>query len=328
MDSQDGIEPFFHLRKDAGIFIQIPVRDEQGRFHVWLSRGKEWMRIQPADLVVADYFAKTAVGPDDAFSPFVDFLYQRCRNVEGLRLLKCITDDMHNLGACFRKLELYHEEGQRARGTETRYFVITEIEYMVSVCRSLYDLQQRIAKAIWSGITLKDKSVKKKDLPPSFADMALNGEGTRQAQDLRTKYGIGPKLAEFYPGEAEFFRKLRKFRNDIDHGGLTPETIFTTPKGFAVNSDSKPFAQFGVWKEDTFLPNKLAPIKPVLAYIVREAFGSMTRFAQAIAEEIQFPDEIAPGYRVFMRGYYIDRLARLTNYIETDPWYPERMPPA
>lgn len=324
MDSipPDDIEPFFHFRKDAGLFIQIPVRDEQGRYHMWLRRDNGWWRFQPADLAVSDYFAKAAAGPDDTFSPFVDFLYQRCRNVEALRLLKCITDDMHNLGACFKKLELYHEEGQRG-SSETRYFVITEIEYMVSVCRSLYDLQQRIAKELWSNVALKDNSVKKKELPPSFADMALNGDGVRQAQDLQAKYGLGPKLAGFYPGEAEFFRKLRKFRNDIDHGGLTPETIFTTPRGFAVNSDAKPFAQFGVWKEETFMPNKLAPIKPVLAHIVRETFRSMTKFAQAIAGEIQFPEEIAPGYRVFMRGYYIDRLARLTDYIETEPWYPE-----
>ena len=322
--SEKEIDPYFHQRKDAGIYIQIPVRDDEGRYHIWLQQDTGWLRLQPVDIAVSDYFAKERASEQDIFSPFVDFLYQNCRSGEVLRLLKCITDDMHNLGACFRKLELYHEEGQRGRGTETRYFVITEIEYIVGVCRSLYDLQQRIAQALWHLIALKDKTVKKSELPDTFSSMALHNNNPKTSEELRARYGIGPKLAAYYPGEADFFLKLRKFRNDIEHGGLTPQLVFTTPKGFGVNADSKSFAQFGIWKEETFLPNRIAPLKPVMAFIVGQSLQSMVRFAQALAGETAFAGgEIAPGYRVFMRGYYIDRLARLSDYIERDSWYPE-----
>lgn len=319
------IEPFYHLRKDAGIIIDLPVQDDAGRFHMWRRNGSDWIRIQPSDIIESDYFAKAPAAPGDVCFSFVNFLMQHCRNVKALSLWGAVRSDMHNLGTCFRKLELYHEK-RTDKSCDTRRFVITEIEYVIGVCRSLYDLQQRIAKELWGSVELLDKSVHKQNLPSSFADMALTGDGARSIVELRTKYGLSPALASFYFGEADFFRKLRKFRNDIEHLGLTPEFIFATPKGFAVNADSKPFAQFGVWKEETFLPNKLAPLKPVIAHIVKETLFSMGRFVEALTKEIKFPDEIAPGYTVYMRGRYTDRLLQLAQYVESDQWYPESGP--
>lgn len=320
----DPIEPFFHLRKDAGLIISIPVRDEQGRFHIWFREGEGWRRMQPFDLAESDYFSKAPAKDADLSFSFVHFMLQHCRNLRALKVYEGVRNDMHNLGACFRKLELYHEEGRRG-AADTRRFVVTEIEYMVGVCRSLFDLHQRIAKELWDSVTILDPAAKarKRCLPASFADVALSGDAARSAEELSARYGLGSQWAAFYPAEADFFRKLRKFRNDIEHGGLTPEIIFTTSKGFAVNETSTPFAQFGVWREETFLPNRLAPVKPVLAFIVGQTFASMGRFVQALAQEIRFEAEIAPGYRVFMRGHYLDRLARLNEYIQSDPWYPE-----
>jgi hypothetical protein len=184
-------------------------------------------------------------------------------------------------------------------------------------------LQQRIAKELWDSVDLFDKAARKQSLPSSFADMALTGNAPRSVDELKLKYGLSPALATYYNGEADFFRKLRKFRNDIEHLGLTPELVFATPKGFAVSADSKSFAPFGIWKEETFLPNRLAPLKPVIAHMVKETLFSMGRFVMALSQEIQFPEEIAPGYKVYMRGRYTDRLLKLNEYIESDPWYQE-----
>lgn len=160
--------------------------------------------------------------------------------------------------------------------------------------------------------------------------MDMIGENPRlTANDLQNKYGLSPRWARFYSQEADFFLNLRKLRNDIEHGGLTPEVIFATHKGFAVEAESKIFLAFGkgIWKEETFLPNKLAPLKPVLAHIIGSTLRSMHNFAEAITQEIGFAEELAPGYRVFMRGHYINRLAKLNDYMQTDVWYPETSAP-
>lgn len=315
-------EPYFHLRKDAGIVIDLPVCDDAGRFHLWVRNADKWVHFQPSDLVESDYFSKAPAREEDVWFNFVNFLMQHCRNVKALRLWSAVRSDVHNLGACFRKLELYHEK-RLDPSCDTRRFVITEIEYMIGVCRSLFDLQQYIAKELWTSVELLAKGAYKAELPDSFAKMSLSGESIRNAQELESRYGLSPALARFYPGEAEFFRKLRKLRNDIEHYGLTPEFVFATHKGFAINADSRQFAQFAVWRAETFLPNKLAPLKPVLAYIVKETLDSMGRFVAALAKEIRFPEEVAPGYKVFMRGQYTNRLLQLEKYIESDPWYPE-----
>jgi|CXWL01.1.fsa_nt_gi hypothetical protein len=319
-------KPYFHLRPDAGlILVGTPVRDENGRFHLWIGGNPDWTHFEPTDLAESTYFSKSAAHPNDLSFLFVDFMLQHCRNPKALALVSAIESDLHNLGACFRKLELFHEYGKtKGHATDTRRFVITEIEYMLGVCRSLYDLHQRISEQLWSNVKLKNPLTKKQGLPDSFAKMALRGEVIRGADELKTTYGLSPHWAEFYVKEAVFFQKIRKFRNDIEHGGLTPQIIFTTPKGFAVAADSKHFSEFKtVWREGTFLPNRVAPLKPVLAHIVLETLECMGRFVQAIAKEIAFDSEIAPGYRVFIRGYYTARLAKLADYIENDPWYPE-----
>jgi hypothetical protein len=145
MTAPDPIEPFFHLRKDAGIIIGTPVCDDAGHFHVWFREADNWRRMQPVDLVESEYFAKSAAKPVDIHLKFIDFMLQHCRNPKALTLMGAVCNDVHNLGTCFRKLELYHEEGARVRG-DTRRFVTTEIEYMIGVCRSLFDLHQRIAR--------------------------------------------------------------------------------------------------------------------------------------------------------------------------------------
>lgn len=323
MDNPNIVKPHFHLRKEAGVIVPLPVRDEDGRYHIWLLRGSEYIHVSPVDLAVSDYFSKTAASPEDIFSPFVDFMWQRCRHSKALKCMTGITQDMYNLSACLRKLEIYHGFGKKEIGVSR--FVITEIEYIVGVCRSQYDILQHIAHYLWESVSLNDKTKKKKTLPKSFMDM-IGEKACHSAGDLQKKYCLGPKWAGFYSNEADFFLKLRKFRNDIEHGGLTPETIFNTPKGFAVQADSKIFSEFGdsVWKEETFLENRLAPLKPVLAHIISTTLATMLRFAESISKEIKFDKEIAPGYFVFMRGYYINRLALLKGYMTTDVWYPER----
>lgn len=46
----------------------------------------------------------------------------------------------------------------------------------------------------------------------------------------------------------------------------------------------------------------------------------MNRFSNALTGEIAFPPEIAPDYKVFIRGPYVQNLGRLGDIMNEDVW--------
>ena len=69
------------------------------------------------------------------------------------------------------------------------------------------------------------------------------------------------------------------------------------------------------------MPNKIAPLRPVLAYVIKRVLDCMNRFPVALATAVKIPEEIAPGYRLFMRGDHIRQIVDLQKMIETHVWY-------
>jgi hypothetical protein len=318
-------DKLFHLRKDLQnrIVPICPVLDSEGKFHVWIDRNNDFQEINIIKPVESDYFGQKADSPQDVYFEFMNFMYQRGTREDVYPILAAISNDMHNLAACFRKVELFHTL-KYEQSVDVSRFVITEIEYIFSTCRSLFDLFQLVAKKYWNGIQLFDTTVQKRDLKDSFAEMALSGEMIRTKEELQKRFGLPDVWANFYVQESDFFKKIRKYRDSIHHKGLTPAIIFQTPNGFAIQADYQPFACFNVWKKETFLPNNLAPIKPVIAFVVKESFNAMNRYVNMLSHIIKFPPEIAPGYLLLMRGHHIHKLAELEDYIENNPWYPEQ----
>ncbi len=317
-------DKLFHIRKDIKnrIVPLCPVLDSEGKWHIWLDRGDDFQEMKIIKPVESDYFGQKADSEQDIYFEFMNFMYQRATIQDVFPTLQAITSDMHNLGACFQKIELFHRL-KHEQNIDINRFVVMEIEYIFSVCRSLFDLFQLVAKKYWNNIKLLDPNIKKKQLKDSFSEMVLKGEEIKTSESLQKSFGLPPIWANFYVNEAEFFKKIRKFRDDINHRGLTPSTIFHVNKGFAIQADYKSFADFNIWKKETFLPNNLAPIKPIIAHVVGETFGAMNRFVIMLSQTIKFPEDIAPGYFLFMRGHHIHKLSKLEDYIENDAWYPE-----
>lgn len=315
-------DTLFHIRKDLNnrIVPLCPVLDAGGKWHTWLNRGRDLQEISIIKPVESTYFAQKQDSEQDVYFDFMNFMYQRGTREDVYSILEYIRNDMYNLAACFQKIELYHKL-KYEQGVDINRFVITEIEYIFSVCRSLFDLFQLVSKKYWDGIKLFDSTVKKRELKNSFAGMALRGEEIRTNDELQRGFGLPPLWANFYVQEADFFKKIRKYRDSIHHQGLTPDIIFHVPEGFAISSNYKPFACFNIWKKETFLRNKLAPIKPIIAFVVKETLSAMNRYVRMLSHIIKFPEEIAPGYLLFMRSYHIHRLTELEDYIENNPWY-------
>lgn len=313
----------FHLKigKNRPVPL-LPALDDNGKFHAWLPRGNEIIDMKVIDLGEGKYFAKKAERGDDIFFDFFHFLYQRCTLTKVFSLLDYIENDMRNLAASLRKFEIFHESQNEE---DAHWLATSELEYVLVVCRGMYDHFQFIAKIIWDSVQLNDAAIRKNSLRDTFSKMVLQGEQIMAADDLVLKYGLTEGLARFYSDEAVFFEKLRRLRDDIVHNGGTPSYIYVTEKGFAVDRGNKSFSLFEeVWTPECFSPNdKLASLKPVVAYIISETLGTMGRFANIIGEQIKFSDEIAPGYLLFLRGKYLHKLAELNSYMKDNVWYPE-----
>ena len=101
---------------------------------------------------------------------------------------------------------------------------------------------------------------------------------------------------------------------------LSRNILFVTEKGFAINANYEPFKAFNIWDKKTFLQNDLAPLRPIIAFVIKQTLSSMNRFVGVLSKEIKFPEDIAPGYRVFLRGPHICRLVRLNDYIKDRVW--------
>lgn len=289
--------------------------DDPDWFVSVIQDGKvNWVDGYPAE---SRYFGKEAASEQDLFLPFVHFYTQHASWPNLMGVMERIEDDIQNLGMCMSKIALYQHLSQTS-SFETRRFVVSEIEYIFSVCRSLYDLLQDIARNSWDIVQLEDGG--KNSLPSSFASIALSGDDPVPAEELEEKYGLSPTLAEFYESEAEEFARIRSFRDSILHHGQTMDIIFATEEGYSVQSSMEPFASFDVWDEDTFLKNDLAPIWPPIAYTIAHTIGAMNRFSHALTREIAFPPEIAPDYKVFIRGPYVHNLGRLGDLMNEDVW--------
>jgi hypothetical protein len=123
-------------------------------------------------------------------------------------------------------------------------------------------------------------------------------------------------------------RRITPFREELYSGNvlLDIDMLYSTDKGFAVKPEYEPFASFGVWKEETFQTAfleriKVAPIKPIVAFAIKETLGAMDRFVEMLSIRRSLPEEIAPGYHLFLRGRQIHQLNELEYAIEDDVWY-------
>jgi hypothetical protein len=186
-----------------------------------------------------------------------------------------------------------------------RSFVQSELEYLITVTRSVYDLLQETISALWNKhITLNDAAAerlrKKIPLPDTFRRVVMQDGQLRTAEAIAEKFALPTAVAEQYARYTPLFLALRSARDAIVHSGKSLDMIFSTEKGFCVDPKIKPFSEFN-WTEAHWYNPNIVSLYPWIAHIVFEALGACTDLMGAFAASIQLPPEIAPGYRVFLR---------------------------
>ncbi len=312
--------PFIDSETLGGRALIMPLTFyDEGEWKTWvkLSAGLKCMKGEPVE---GSYFARRPEQETDMFLPFFNFIHQKACRINVLSYIESIRNDIFNLGASLGKLTLFHRSSKDV-GIKAERFVSTEVEYIIGVCRSIFDLMQELVKSVWDNIELKDKSMRKRQLPKSFREMALRDERVMTSEEVRTKYYLPIELADAYCRHATFFQVLRSYRDDIYHKGKNIKLIFVTERGFAVDADTQPFASFGVWNEEHMLPNRLASLRPAIAHIILNTLGACEDLAQIIQRIILFPPEIAPGFQLYLRSFHNRELIALEDVRANCLWW-------
>ncbi len=291
-------EPMGHRFIAAFIFFD-------GDWHAYVPIDAEGMVMKmhswPAE---ANYYGTHPEQPTDIATNFLDLISQHANHKPLKMHCAAIVDDIHNLSASLYKFKLIHDSGHDGSSR----LAATEIEYLLVVCRSIFDHLQEVLQKFWDSVLLNEKEVSKNGLPPSFAKMALQGDIIRTAEALTTKYGLPPTIAECYPRNAPMFLRIRDFRDALVHHGKPMDYLFKGDDDFLIQKRLGPFKDLDIWDDHEVEENSLAPLFPVLAQVVHGTLAACEDFALAIGQTIALPSAAVPGMRLYVRGYFNEYL--------------------
>jgi len=311
--------PFIDVENLQGRTIATLAFFSEGDWHFWVPTGQGLIKIKgwPSE---GCYFGTKAEKPTDAYLEFLNFIAQRCSWPPVVRPFLGLQQDYFNLCATVKKFDILFEQSENLN-TGVARLVATELEYLFSLCRSVFDLLQEIISAQWKTVLLVDESIKKKQLPRAFSDVVLNSGALRTEAELIHRFHIPQPLAAFYVRSGPFFEVLRTFRDRFIHGGTTPEHVFVTERGFAVQHTTEPFCTFNVWNQEHMLSNNLCSLRPVIGHIIIETLRACEDYAITIQSIIRYPAPIAPDMYFFIRGYFNDSLSGCSAAVEQCLWW-------
>jgi hypothetical protein len=118
-----------------------------GDWHLWLRTEAGLLRVKawPGE---GFYFATEPQSDRDGYLHFLDFIAQHGNSRGVARPLEGLMDDFFNLGACLKKFDILVDYAEGDRRGASR-LVLTELEYLFSLCRSVFDLLQEVIAAQW-----------------------------------------------------------------------------------------------------------------------------------------------------------------------------------
>lgn len=300
--------PYIDIKSVDGRFLGSSLFFDEGRWRLWTPVDAGFIELKIVEPLEMLYFARTPASKQDLYFHFLDFVAQRAAFPEVLHGFSGITDDVLNLIAVLSKIQLLHSS-RDVVGDGIKRMITTEIEYLFSVCRSVFDLLQEIISRLWASIRLTDTSVNKKPLKPSFNDMVTFGGKPAALETLQSRFGLPVPLASVYLSFAEFFADLRSIRDNLMHHGSSVQTVFADDSDFLVSKHLRPFSTMQIWREDERRPNDLLPLSPALATVVYRTLSACEAFSRALGAMFAFPPPLVPGMGLFLRCPLAERFS-------------------
>lgn len=301
--------PYLDHANLSGRFLAAFCFYDRG-WRMWLAVGEDGQRLQEVQGIPAEagYFSAEPVAADDLHLPFLNFLSQQACYLDVLRAFGGILDDIFNLSGSLAKLELLHASRDAVPHGLSR-MAAGEVEYIVLVCRSLFDLFQEVMAKLWDRIHLHEPSHRQK-LRLSFREIVTFQGLACDADRIASRFGLPPQIAACYERGRVIFDELRELRDKLVHMGSRFPHIFAAEEAFLVARERTPFTNLVFWDESEVHPNDLVPLLPVLEMLVCRTFAVFDDFSTALLSTIQFPPTIVPGMHYFVRGDFTGHLVR------------------
>jgi hypothetical protein len=289
-----------------------------GKWHLWVPSPDGRLLAINAIPVDGTYFGDRPERRTDQLHPILHLLGQKVLEPRMERAYFGLQNDFQNLAAILAKMRLYYE--MHRAGRPTRRFVETEVEYLVTVYRSVFDLLQEIIGRITKRIVLHDGS-KIHELPRSFADITVHGDRPLSTDEIAAKYRLPRPLAEWYSSRAAFFVILRGLRDAVHHHGENAvKLLFCTDRGFGIPRGLEPFQKLHDWPIECELPNQIVPLRPALCSIVHQTIETCSSFADLLTSQFGLPPELLPGLFLYLRGEYDEELCRINDVLKRSLW--------
>lgn len=273
------------------------------RWYCWIPHNGSLMTLHPMDAVETDYVGKSAQREDDLLIPFVEFMWQRGNFTHVNRYFRAICEDFHNLFTSVAKLKALHSMKQTKSVQIPSSFISTEIEYMLTVSRSIFDLLYKTIREIWERTTLVETSAfPERKLPKKFSEFVLEGDKRkpRTVESILNKHQVPPGFAAAVVRHADFFTRIRSLRDSIIHDTGPAPTFFVLDGGYGVSPKALPFAHFP-WRESHYFNDDVVSLLPWIADLVLQTIEVCNNIMFSFAQEVSFPPELAPGNHVFVR---------------------------
>lgn len=197
--------------------------------------------------------------------------------------LNSLTSDVFNLAASLYKLDVLRMQPMY---NGKRRWVITELEYIIIVCRRIYDMLQELVVRIWETVQLTDSDSPKRKLPASFRKMVLSKNKSQNATQICARFNIPESLAYWYVDQSAFFLTLRSARDAIAHHPIDDPIIFIDEEGFWVSTTEPPFCDLMDWPKDVLKKNDIGPLNLFVAYCINQTLSSCETFVAAITNKL------------------------------------------
>jgi len=201
------------------------------------------------------------------------------------------------------------------------FLVAAQLEYLVFLLRALYDSLQGVIRAIADHVVTLDEEQRKivRNLPGSFADIALRKNAPRDPADITAKYGLPQQFAEWYHSEAPTFAFMRNIRDDIAHRGRDFPLALKLPEGFAVDITQHPWKGMQLWEPELLLKGNLGSLRMVFVSLIAHAIAATDRFGSVTRQLVRLPPAVHPDLACYLRSPFGRHLVGLSS-VRKQPW--------
>jgi hypothetical protein len=306
--AQLGSIPYLDATSLSGRFVPS-LCFYDGGWRMWLAAGEQSELLIETKAVPAEacYFAADREAECDLALPFLDFLAQRACFQAFQKAFSGILDDLFNLSGSLAKIALLQQSREAVPHGLSR-MVTSEVEYVIFVCRSLFDLLQEVIAKLWDSIALLDQAAHKQKLKTSFADMLTYKGAPASADAIAARFGLPLNVGACYERGNAIFSSLKQLRDNLVHKGSQLPHIYSGEDIFLIAREHNPFPSPLFWDADECRPNDLVPLLPVIETIIYRTLMVFDEFSSVLLDVIQFPPPLCPGMHFFARGYFTGNL--------------------